>query len=173
MPWQGRLGKADAKLSLGGNGFSSRDLAVSLGSDFKLDSTPATAALDNVFAGRRVGSAVDLQWQVGRFEVWVEKLRVRFEPDDDLPASEFRSDGWYGQAAVYLISKRLQAVVKYEEFDPNDKVEDDQTSTWTVGANLLFKGDDIKIQGHYARFDGGGAPDGPGSRVMVRLQTIF
>jgi hypothetical protein len=112
---------------------------VTVPPEFGFDSTPATPAADNVFVGQRAGAGLDLQWQIWRFDVWVEALRVQFEPDNGLPASSFDGRGGYVQAGFFIVPSRLQAVLKYDTLDPNDEVEDDDQGTWTAGANLLFK----------------------------------
>ena len=52
-----------------------------------------------------------------------------------------------------------------------DQVQDDDQGTWTAGANLLFKGDDIKLQAHYLRSDvPGGETE---AKAILRMQVIF
>jgi len=161
----------ETKLSLGANGFTSHDHALTTPPEFGFDSTPATPAADNVFAGQRTGAGVDLQWQIWRFDVWVEALQVEFEPDNALPASSFDGRGGYVQAGFFIVPSRLQAVLKYDTFDPNDGVDDDDQETWTAGANVLFKADDIKLQAHYLRSDvPGGETE---SKAILRMQVIF
>ena len=160
------------RLTLGGNGFTSTDTAVALSSDFGFDSTPATPAADNLFSGERVGTGVDVQWQMGRFEVWAEVLSVKFEPDDALPAAELRAEGGYAQAGFFVLPKRLQAVLKYETFDPSDQVDGDDLDTWSAGVNLSFKGDDLKLQAHYMRAEVPGTDEKDG-KAIVRMQVVF
>ena len=168
---RGTFAGKDTKLSLGANGFTSHDGAVTVPPEFGFDSTPATPAVDNVFVGQRAGAGLDLQWQIWRFDVWVEALTVEFEPDNGLPASSFDGSGGYVQAGFFIVPSRLQAVLKYDTLDPNDEVEDDDQGTWTAGANLLFKNDDIKLQAHYLRSD---VPRGETeSKAILRMQVIF
>lgn len=158
-------------LSVGANGVTSHDRAVTAGPEFGFDSTPATPAADNIFAGQRVGLGVDVQWVIGRFDVWAEALQLQLEPDNALPAASFDATGGYVQVGCFIVRSRLQAVLKYETFDPNDQVQDDDQGTWTAGANLLFKADDIKLQAHYLRSD---VPGGDTeAKAILRMQVIF
>lgn len=157
-------GKLLPGLSLAGNAFTSHDDAVTLAPELHFD--------NNVFRGDRSGTGLDLQWQWGRFDLWVEALRVKFEPENALPSASFRSDGGYLQAGFFLVPKRLQAVAKIETFDPSDDVDDDEVDALTVGANLFFKGDDLKLQAHYTRFDVPGTDENNG-KAILRLQVVF
>jgi phosphate-selective porin OprO/OprP len=169
----GRLaGKPLPGLSLGANAYTSHDDAVPLGPEFRVDLTPSTPAPDNVFQGERSATGLDLQWQWKRLELWAEAMRVRFEPADAIPADRFRADGGYLQAGFYVVPGKLQAVVKVETFDPDDGADDDAVDTITAGANLLLKGDDLKLQAYYLRFDVPGA-EGDDSKALLRLQLVF
>lgn len=46
-------------------------------------------------------------------------------------------DGWYGQAAYYLIPKKLQLAAKYDTYDANTVVYTDR-STWYIGGINYF-----------------------------------
>lgn len=171
VPWQGKLGSSPASWSLGGNGFSSRDANVAL-SDLGLDSTPSTLDRDGIFSGERRGLGLDTQLQAGRLELWVEYLRVRLEPASRLPRSSFDADGGYVQGSYFIVPKRLQAVLKYETFDPDDQRDDDETGTATVGANVYLKGHDLKLMVNYLRTELPGSVE-PQDKVIARLQVIF
>jgi hypothetical protein len=82
------------------------------------------------------------------------------------------ADGWYVQAAAYVIPQRLQLVGKHEIFDPNGDRTSDSTTAETLGANLYFKGHDVKLMADWVRFDGPGAT-GSQDKVLARLQVIF
>ncbi|HEX6901962.1 MAG TPA: porin [Thermoanaerobaculia bacterium] len=170
-PWQGKLGSSSASWSVGGNGFSSKDANVPL-SDLGLDSTPATPDRDGVFSGERQGLGVDTQFQAGPLEIWVEYLKVHFEPDSLLPSPDFDADGGYVQGSYYIVPDRFQAVLKYETFDPGTQRDDDETDTATLGATLYLKGHDLKLMVNYLRTN----PPNPvesQDKVIARLQVIF
>lgn len=172
VPWRGRLGGGPASWSVGVDGFTAEDAAVTLTPDLGLDSTPATPDRDGIFAGKRRGFGVDTQLVAGRFELWAEYLRTRFEPANAIPRSVFQAGGGYVQASFYVIPQKLQIVVKQETFDPRDDVKKDQTDTSTLGVNYYFKGHDLKLMLDYLRVKAG--PSGsPQDKVLARLQVGF
>ena len=129
-------------------------------------------ARDNTFAGRRRAGGLDTQLHLGPFDFWAEGLRERFEPADALPARRLDAEGWYVQAAWFALPKTLQAVLKYDVYDPNLDAASDRTRTWTAGANYFIKGDDLKLQLDYLLT----AIDGPtpeNRKLLLRLQTLF
>jgi phosphate-selective porin OprO/OprP len=170
--WQGRLFGQSATGSVGVNGFSSDDTNVAFTSEFNFDSTPATADRDNIFSGKRRGAGVDAQLVTGPFELWGEVLKVRFEPLSKRPSASLDADGWYLQAAAYVVPQRLQLVLKHETFDPNGDRTQDVVSADTIGANYYLKGNDVKLMFDYVRSDGPGAT-GNQNKVLGRLQVIF
>jgi phosphate-selective porin OprO/OprP len=170
-PWQGTVAGSTATWSVAGNGYSSKDTGLAL-SDLGLDSTPTTADKDGLFTGKRNAYGVDSQLICGPFELWGEYMNVRFEPDSKIPAPKLTSDGFYGQASLYLVPKRFQIVVKYETFDPNDKKDADDTKTATLGANYYIRGNDLKIMVDYMRSDIPGVNDKQ-NKILARLQVGF
>jgi len=49
-----------------------------------------------------------------------------------------RRDGWYGQAAYFVIPKKLQLAAKYDTYDPNKIIATDRTWIYTGGVNYFF-----------------------------------
>jgi phosphate-selective porin OprO and OprP len=171
IPWQGKLGSASAAWSVGAGGFSSKDANVPL-PDLGLDSTPATTDRDGLFSGKRRGLGLDTQLQAGPLEVWVEYLNVRLEPDSRVPRPRFDADGGYVQASCFIVPNRLQAVLKYETFDPDTQRDEDETGTATVGATLYLKGHDLKLLVNYLRTDAP-SPAESQDKALARLQVAF
>ena len=57
--------------------------------------------------------------------------------------------GFYVQAA-YFLHPRLQAVAKFEYFDPNEVLHNSQDLRWTtLGLNLYLVGNQLKLQANY------------------------
>jgi phosphate-selective porin len=161
--WDGHLHSWETKFSAGVNGFASEDKNLSgQSADFQFENA--------TFTGKRHGVGVDTQFSTGPVEIWFEYLRDRFEPEDQKPFSRFDADGWYLQG-VWSIQPKIQAVLKYETFQPVTKT-DLSTDTWTLGFNYLFKGDDLKFMVNYLNTDAIGIPDIQ-NKILVRMQAIF
>lgn len=169
--WKGNLFGGPASWAIGGNAFQSEDTALSL-PDLNLDSTPTTPDRDNLFTGKRKGYGVDSQFETGPFSLWVEYLRNHLEPTDARPFAKFDADGWYAQAGVFLVPKKLQAVAKHETFDPSRRLSGDDVSTDTVGLNYFIRGNSLKLQLDYLRTELPGNVDTQ-NKVIVRLQAWF
>jgi phosphate-selective porin OprO/OprP len=168
-PWK----TTDGSWSLGGNAFTSEDTALAL-PDLSLDSTPATADKDGLFTGKRHGYGVDSQIETGPFSLWVEYLKVRFEPTDARPAAQFDSDGGYVQAALFLVPKKLQVVLKYETFDPRRGFSGDDVSTVTAGLNYYVRNHDVKLLLDYLRTDlGDNSKASKQNKILLRFQAMF
>jgi phosphate-selective porin len=140
--------------------------------DFGFDSTPATPDADGILAGIRKGAAADAQFAWGPLDVWLEYFRVQFEPDNGIPAGRLEADGYYAQAAYYVWKETLQAVVKYESFDPGVDLLDNRMDIWTFGLNYYIRGHDLKLQLNYLLFDPQHDPDERG-KVLLRMQAVF
>ncbi|MEO7411964.1 MAG: porin [Opitutaceae bacterium] len=172
VAWQGKLAGLDSRWSIGADAFNSNDFNLTgQAADFGFDVVPG-GSRDNIFTGRRQAGGLDTQFHFGAFDLWAEYLHARFKPLDAIPARSFDADGWYLQAAWFAVPKVLQAVVKYDEFDPNLSLNNNGTRTWTFGANWFLKADDIKLQFNYLLFDLDGVP-ARSEKLILRLQTIF
>jgi phosphate-selective porin OprO/OprP len=172
IPWQHGSGDRAMSWSVGGNAFKTDDTALAQPSDFRFDSTPATADRDNLFSGERRGLGLDTQLVAGPFELWAEVLSVRWSPESRRPRTHLDSDGWYVQASWYAVPKRVQVVGKYETFDPDSKADGDDTDTVTLGINGYLKGHDLKLMLDYLRTDAAGR-DGGEDKILARVQVIF
>ncbi|PYQ64510.1 MAG: hypothetical protein DMF53_07235 [Acidobacteria bacterium] len=170
-PWKGNLFGGPASWAIGGNYFESEDTALSL-PDLSLDSTPSTPDKDGLFTGKRHGYGFDSQLETGPFSLWVEYLNNHLEPTDARPFSEFDADGWYVQAGLFLVPKKLQAVAKYETFDPSRRLSNDDTSTVTLGLSYYIRGHNLKLQLNYLRTDLPGNTDTQ-NKLIMRFQAWF
>jgi phosphate-selective porin len=172
VPFSGRLLESQSRWSVGVNGFRSTDTNFAAAADFGIDSTPATAAKDNIFTGKRHGIGYDTQFELGPFELWSEYLRGTFEPLSRSPAARFQTDGWYAQASYYLIEDKLQVVSRIETFDPNELASFGVTRSSIFGANWYFKQHDLKLQVDWMRSHVPGVSKEQ-QKVIARLQTVF
>jgi len=171
-PVSGRYFDQPSRWTVGIDSFRSRDANVSVATEFGIDSTPTSAAKDNVFAGVRRGIGYDSQVQFGPVEAWGEYLQVTFDPADRLPLRHLKSNGWSGQLSAFVIGNKLQLAARRERFDPNANVAGNETSTTTLGANWYFKQNDIKLQLDWLRSDVPGLTKMQ-QKWIARLQTVF
>ena len=172
IPWQGDIAGHKGRWAVGGGGFTEHNSHLSSQpAEFGFDATGGATA-DNIFAGDRTGFAADSQLRLGRAEVWAEYLNVQMKPDNDEPLHELEAAGWYVQGTCFVVPKRLQAVLKYDRYDPNAKADDDHTRTWTLGANALIKGDEFKLMLDYLIVTGPGIV-GSDDKVLARWQIMF
>jgi len=171
-PVSGRYFDQPSRWTIGIDSFRSRDANVSMATEFGIDSTPTSAAKDNIFAGVRRGIGYDSQVQFGPFEAWGEYLQVTFDPSDRLPLGHLKSNGWSGQLSAFVIDNKLQLAARRERFDPNANVAGNETATTTLGANWYFKQNDIKLQLDWLRSDVPGLTKTQ-QKWIARLQTVF
>ena len=132
----------------------------------------ATGAKDNILVGKRSGLGLDTQVHLGAFDLWAEYLQGTFKPDNKTPKDKLTAAGSYAQLSYFVRPSKLQAVLKYETFDPNTDKDSDDTATILVGVNDYLKGDDLKLQLDYQRSDAHGLSDGE-NKLFARWQLIF
>jgi phosphate-selective porin OprO/OprP len=171
-PVSGRYFDQPSRWTIGIDSFRSRDANVTVTPEFGIDSTPTSAAKDNIFAGVRRGIGYDSQVQVGPVEAWGEYLQVTFDPADRVPLLHLKSNGWSGQLSAFVIENKLQLAARRERFDPNTNAGRNETSTTTLGANWYFKQNDIKLQLDWLRSDVPGLAKTQ-QKWIARLQTVF
>jgi phosphate-selective porin len=171
-PVSGRYFDQPSRWTVGADNFHSGDSNVTVASELGIDSTPSSAAKDNIFAGARRGIGYDSQLQFGPVEAWGEYLKVTFNPTDRIPFRGFRSSGWSGQLSAFVIENKLQFAARRERFDPDGNVANNETSTTTLGANWYFKQNDIKLQLDWLRSDVPGLTKTQ-EKWIARLQTVF
>lgn len=172
---QGTVLKTDDKdwpveWNAGANALTSKDAGVSK-SGFGFDLV-AGGAVDNLFTGDRNAWGLDTQVKVGPFDFQAEYLRNRFEPDNSTPANGFEADGFYVLGGYFILPKYLQAVIKFEGFDPDKGEAGNTTEVWTFGLNYYVKGDDLKLMANYLYGDQDGVGEGKG-RLLLRAQVMF
>lgn len=81
-----------------------------------------------------------------------------------------QSEGYYGTLA-YRITPRLQALVRYDQFDPNKNKANDIRTEYTAGINYFVKGQALKLMLNYVYYT---VENGTyGSRIMAGTQIIL
>lgn len=80
------------------------------------------------------------------------------------------SEGYYGTLA-YRITPRLQALVRYDKFDPNKAAANDMRTEYTAGINYFVKGQALKLMLNYVYYT---VENGTyGSRIVAGTQIIL
>lgn len=81
-----------------------------------------------------------------------------------------QSEGFYGNLA-YRITPRIQAVVRYDQFDPNKNVANDIRREYSAGLNYFVKGQALKLMVNYVYYS---VENGTyGSRIMAGTQIVL
>jgi phosphate-selective porin len=92
--------------------------------------------------------------------------------------ADFTTNGYYIQGSYFLIPKKLQAAVRWEDLNPGQKGSDGIHSI-TGGLNYYIHGDDIKLMANYVhtwsdfRAARPGTGDDQFNEVLLRLQLMF
>lgn len=80
------------------------------------------------------------------------------------------SEGFYGTLA-YRITPRLQALVRYDQFDPNKNGKNDRRTEYTAGVNYFVKGQALKLMCNFVYYT---LENGTyGSRIMAGTQIVL
>lgn len=81
-----------------------------------------------------------------------------------------KSEGFYGTLA-YRITPRLQALIRFDQFDPNKVKKNDIRREYTAGINYFVKGQALKLMLNYVLYS---VENGTyGSRLLLGTQIIL
>lgn len=81
-----------------------------------------------------------------------------------------QSEGFYGTLA-YRVTPRIQALVRYDHFDPNKNKANDIRREYTAGINYFVKGQALKLMLNYVLYS---VENGTyGSRILVGTQIVL
>src|SRR6266576_496637 len=133
-------------------------------------------------ADERTAWSVDAWLKLGPFDLIGEFLQERVHlrtPKGGAPGfADFTTSGYYITAAYFLIPKKLQLAVRWEDLNPGQKGNDGIHSI-TGGLNYYIHGDDLKLMVNYihtwsdfreANPDFG---DDQFNEVIARIQVMF
>jgi phosphate-selective porin OprO/OprP len=70
-----------------------------------------------------------------RYVIGGLSLQAEYDKGTD---GTIKRDGWYGQAAYFVIPKKLQLAARYDTYDPNKLITTDRTQIYTGGINYFF-----------------------------------
>jgi phosphate-selective porin len=82
------------------------------------------------------------------------------------------ANGWYGQLGYYFVPK-LQGVLKYEQYDPNEQAANDQVQEYTAGLNYFIEKYNAKLQINYIHKDEQKASEVNNDQVIGAIQVAF
>lgn len=82
------------------------------------------------------------------------------------------ANGWYGQLGYYFIPK-LQGVLKYEQYDPNEQAANDKAQEITAGLNYFIEKYNAKLQLNYIHKDEQKASEVNNDQVIGAVQVAF
>ncbi len=132
---------------------------------------PETRAQLQHFRGqdRRGGLEAGADWD--DLSLRAEYILANFDFADGSPA--ISAGGYYLELGKYA-GRKWQAVLKFEEFDPNSLVENDRDIRWlTLGWNYYIRGDHrLKLMANYV-FRWEQVHERPNDMVLLQFQWIF
>jgi phosphate-selective porin len=185
LAFSGKLMGQEASLKLGGDYLFSRDDAgtnISPALNLKVNPDGSLTSYTLPGADERNAWSVDTWLKIGPFdligEYLGESVRGRRVAGIAPMFADFDPHGWYMQGSYFLIPKKLQAVVKWEELTP-DQLANDGIHSITGGLNYYIHGDGIKVMANYVHtwsdFRAANPQFGQDefNEVLLRLQVIF
>jgi phosphate-selective porin OprO/OprP len=185
MPFQGKIFGQDSSLKLGADVLNSRDdkgTNISQSLNLLVNSDGSLSPFVLPGADERTAWGVDAWFKLGRFDLIGEYLqeKVNGRTVAGVPPgfADFTTNGFYVTGAYYLIPKKLQAVVRWEQLNPGQKGNDGIYSV-TGGLNYYIHGDDIKLMANYVhtwsdfRQANPQFGDDQFDEVIMRLQLMF
>ena len=185
QPFNGKLLGQEASLKLGGDVLNTRDDAgtnIAPSGNLKVNADGSLASFTLPGAAERTAWSLDAWLNIGPFDVigeyFSEDVNGRTVLGVAPGFADFSPSGWYVQGSYFIIPKKLQAAVRWEELDPA-QVPDDGIHSITGGLNYYIRGDSIKLMANYihtwsdfraANPDFG---DDQFNEVILRLQLMF
>jgi phosphate-selective porin len=185
QPFKGKLLGQEASLKLGGDVLNTRDDAgtnIAPSGNLKVNADGSLASFTLPGAAERTAWSLDAWLNIGPFDVigeyFSEDVNGRTVLGVAPGFADFSPNGWYVQGSYFIIPKKLQAAVRWEELDPA-QVPDDGIHSITGGLNYYIRGDSIKLMANYihtwsdfraANPDFG---DDQFNEVILRLQLMF
>jgi phosphate-selective porin OprO/OprP len=185
MPFKGKIFGQDSSLKLGGDVLNSRDdkgTNISQSLNLLVNSDGSLSPFTLPGADERTAWSADAWFNLGPFDLIGEYLqeKVNGRTVNGVPPGfdNFTTNGFYVTAAYYLIPKKLQAAVRWEQLNPGQRGNDGIHSI-TGGLNYYIHGDDLKLMANYIhtwsdfRQANPQFGDDQFDEVIVRLQLMF
>src|SRR5438552_3124897 len=174
----------ESYLKLGADVLNSRDDAgtnISQTLNLKVNADGSLSPFTLPTAAERTAWSVDAWLRLGRFDLIGEYLEeyVNGRTVNGVPGMpDFTTNGYYITAGYFLIPKKLQLAVQWQDLNPGQKGNDGIRSI-TGGLNYYIHGDDIKLMVNYIhtwsdfREAHPQFGDDQFDEVIMRLQLMF
>jgi len=155
MPFKGKVFGQESSLKLGADVLNSRDdkgtnISQTLNLLVNADGSLSPFVLPG--ADERTAWSVDAWFNLGPFdligEYFQEKVNGRTVNGMPPGFADFTTNGYYITAAYFLIPKKLQAAVRWEDLNPG-QLGNDGIHSITGGLNYYIHGDDLKLMINY------------------------
>ena len=185
MPFKGKIFGQDSSLKLGADALNSRDdkgTNISQTLNLLVNSDGSLSPFVLPGAAERTAWGLDAALKLGPFDLIGEYLEEYVNGrtvNGVAPGfADFTTTGFYVTGAYYLIPKKLQAVVRWEQLNPGQK-GDDGIHSITGGLNYYIHGDDIKLMANYVHTWSDFRQAHPQlgedqfDEVLLRLQLMF
>jgi phosphate-selective porin len=185
MPFQGKIFGQDSSLKLGADGLNSRDdkgTNISQSGNLLVNSDGSLTPFNLPGAAERTAWGLDAWFKLGPFDLIGEYLQEKVDGRtvNGVPPgfNNFTTNGYYITGAYYIIPKKLQVAVRWEDLNPGQK-GDDGIRSITAGLNYYIHGDDIKLMANYIhtwsdfRQANPQFGDDQFDEVIMRLQLMF
>jgi phosphate-selective porin OprO and OprP len=155
MPFKGKIFGQESFLKLGGDVLNSRDdkgTNISQTLNLLVNSDGSLSSFVLPGADERTAWSVDAWFKLGPFDLIGEYLqeKVNGRTVNGVPPgfANFTTDGYYVTGGYFLIPKKLQAVVQWQDLNPGQKGNDGIYSI-VGGLNYYIHGDDLKLMINY------------------------
>src|SRR5216110_344618 len=185
MPFKGKIFGQPSFLKLGGDVLNSRDDAgvnISQTGNLLVNDDGSLSPFTLPSPDERTAWSVDAWLKVGPFDLIGEYLqeKVNGRTVNGVPPgfADFTTDGFYVTGGYFLIPKKLQAVVQWQDLNPG-QMGNDGIHSITGGLNYYIHGDDIKLMANYIhtwsdfRQANPQFGDDQFDEVIMRLQLMF
>jgi phosphate-selective porin len=155
QPFKGKVWGQESFLKLGADILNSRDDAgtnISQSLTLLVNDDGSLSPFVLPGADKRTAWSVDAWLKLGPFDLIGEYLEeyVHGRTVDGMPPgfANFTTNGYYITAAYFLVPKKLQAAVQWQDLNPGQKGSDGIHSI-TGGLNYYIHGDDLKLMVNY------------------------
>jgi len=185
QPFKGKVMSQEASLKLAGDYLFSRDETgtnISPALNLKVNSDGSLMAYTLPSPDERNAWSVDGWLNIGPFDLIGEYFSesVDGRTVNGIPPlfANFDPHGWYVQASYFVIAKKLQAVVKWEELIP-DQLSNDGIHSITGGLNYYIHGNNVKVMANYVHTWSDFREANPQfgqdefNEVLLRMQVVF